>query len=531
MMQPVPHAHQHVHVSPQGLSAAQVRRRDFRADQLPVGPPGAKCRRIAAAAGSPDGHVSGGGGNSGAAISARDMAPPRGGGVTNEEEGGARELASRVKTAMTRGVGLSRSRRRRRAMASVKVNAKKKSNLPGKDDWQMFPDDYYDEELDYGEVLSTGKQTGTEPRPPNDPDSGMGFLDFPAYHLPEIASLGLKIRNDIRKLCCFVAGGVYENLLFFPIIELMKKRNPGVKVDVIASPRGKQTYELNKNVRFARAFDFEVPFISPDDYADMAGLVKSEVYDMMISTKKAGPGQAILMFLGDCRNRIAYVRSDPNGVYASWMLNTPIEVERNELADDGVEMYKELVEELDDNDEYVPKLQVWVPGLVRKAARDKYEPYGLKSGEFVVMHGLESTSKATMKSRGDPDSLLGLDSWKKIMRASKHPVLFVVPHDRDLSTAQGALGRNAYVIKITTPGQLAAVIDDSMGVVTTNTAAVQLAGALKKTSVAMFCSEGKAMKFVPDAQERQCQIVASSTGKLADVDIAEVITAMTTSFA
>lgn len=54
----------------------------------------------------------------------------------------------------------------------------------------------------------------------------------------EIASLPLKIRGDVRRCCCVISGGVYENLLFFPVIQLIKDRYPGVQIDVVTSARG-----------------------------------------------------------------------------------------------------------------------------------------------------------------------------------------------------------------------------------------------------------------------------------------------------
>ena len=71
-----------------------------------------------------------------------------------------------------------------------------------------------------------------------------------------------------------ISGGVYENLLFFPAIQLIKDRYPGVQVDVVASGRGKQTYELNKNVRWANAYDPDVDFPVPAEYTDMIGVLK-----------------------------------------------------------------------------------------------------------------------------------------------------------------------------------------------------------------------------------------------------------------
>jgi len=38
----------------------------------------------------------------------------------------------------------------------------------------------------------------------------------------------------------------------------------------------------------------------------------------------------------------------------------------------------------------------------------------------------------------------------------------------------------------------------------------------------LFCSEDKGRLFIPDADEKNCKIIASKTGKLVDIDIRAV---------
>lgn len=131
--------------------------------------------------------------------------------------------------------------------------------------------------MEYGSLFADGKQE-EDPRPPDNPNNPYGFLKFPKGFNVEIASLALKVRGDVRRCCCVVSGGVYENLLFFPVIQLLKDRYPGVQVDVVASDRGKQTYELNKNVRWANVYDPDDPFPEPAEYTDMVGVLKVDKF-------------------------------------------------------------------------------------------------------------------------------------------------------------------------------------------------------------------------------------------------------------
>lgn len=161
--------------------------------------------------------------------------------------------------------------RQQRQRHRITTDAKKKKNP-----WLDAFDDGEDLEIEYDPSFSEGKQDEDE-RPPEDPTNPYGFLKFPPGHSVEIASLPLKIRGDVRRCCCVISGGVYENILFFPAIQLIKDRYPGVLIDVVTSPRGKQTYELNKNVRWANAYDPDDDFPEPMEYTDMIGLLKVDL--------------------------------------------------------------------------------------------------------------------------------------------------------------------------------------------------------------------------------------------------------------
>ena len=116
-----------------------------------------------------------------------------------------------------------------------------------------------------------------DPNPPKlqvDPTSEYGFLDFPEKYNMEIVNLPLLTRKDVRKCCVLVTGGVYENLLFFPVIQLLKDRYPGVEIDVVANERGKQTYEMNKNVKRAWVYDIDSQFVEPSEYLEFVGKLK-----------------------------------------------------------------------------------------------------------------------------------------------------------------------------------------------------------------------------------------------------------------
>lgn len=393
-----------------------------------------------------------------------------------------------------------------------------------KNPW-LDPFDYgEDPDMEYGELYSDGKQDAEYPRPPDNPDSEFGFLKFPKGYNVEIASLGAMLRGDVRVCLCMVAGGVYENLLFFPVIQLLRDRYPGVRIDMIATARGKQTYEMNKNVRYANVYDVEKEFVVPADYMEMIGMLKNRYYDLVISTKLAGLGHSIFMFLTSARTKIGYVYPNVNAVGAGLFLTEALKAPQLDLADGGYNMYKELIEQFAQPGRNVPRqalppLRVSISRKLREVVETKYKDAGLEKGEFLVIHGIESDSEATMQSRGDYDSLLPIKFWADLSRSlSSVKVLFVIPHERERENIMEAVGEDSNIVFITTPGQLAALINDSIGVVATNTAAIQLAHALDKPSVALFSSIKKANLFIPNATEKRCTIIASETGKLADIN-------------
>ncbi|KAJ4958620.1 hypothetical protein NE237_025731 [Protea cynaroides] len=403
---------------------------------------------------------------------------------------------------------------------SIAANAKKNP-------W-LDPFDYGDDpEMEYGSLFSEGKQD-EDPRPPDNPDNPYGFLKFPSGYNVEIASLGSKVRGDVRRCCCIVSGGVYENLLFFPAIQMIKDRYPGVQIDVVTSPRGKQTYEMNKNVRWADAYDPDDDFPEPAEYTDMIGVLKGRYYDMVLSTKLAGFGHAAFLFMTSARDKVSYIYPNVNAAGAGLMLTEMFKPEGINLSEGGYNMYHQMLDWLGKPGRGVPRqpvppLRVSMSRKLKDFVEDKYKKSGATKGNYIVIHGIQSDSKASMQSRGDTDSLLPIQVWAEIAKAIRgvRPI-FIIPHEKEREDVEEVVGEDASIVLITTPGQLAALINDSVGVIATNTAAIQLANARDKPSIALFSSEEKGKIFVPNAKEKKCVIVPSKTGKLRDVDVQAV---------
>lgn len=71
----------------------------------------------------------------------------------------------------------------------------------------------------------------------------------------------------------------------------------------------------------------------------------------------------------------------------------------------------------------VPPLRVSISRKLKEVVEAKYEKAGVKKGKYVVIHGIKSDSKASMQSRGDPDSLLPIEVWAEIADVIRYVML------------------------------------------------------------------------------------------------------------
>lgn len=62
----------------------------------------------------------------------------------------------------------------------------------------------------------------------------------------------------------------------------------------------------------------------------------------------------------------------------------------------------------------VPPLKVSISRKLKDYVEAKVKSAGAEKGKYIVIHGLESDSKALMQSKGDADSLLPMAMWAKI---------------------------------------------------------------------------------------------------------------------
>lgn len=73
--------------------------------------------------------------------------------------------------------------------------------------------------------------------------------------------------------------------------------------------------------------------------------------------------------------------------------------------------------------EPVPPLKVSISKKLRAHVAEKYMEAGAQKGKYVVIHGIQSDSVASMQSRGDTDSLLPIELWAEIVKEIRLPLL------------------------------------------------------------------------------------------------------------
>lgn len=70
----------------------------------------------------------------------------------------------------------------------------------------------------------------------------------------------------------------------------------------------------------------------------------------------------------------------------------------------------------------VPPLKVSISKKLKQVVESKYKNAGVNKGKYIVIHGLESDSKASMQSKGDTDSLLPIQVWAAIAGGLRYKI-------------------------------------------------------------------------------------------------------------
>lgn len=73
--------------------------------------------------------------------------------------------------------------------------------------------------------------------------------------------------------------------------------------------------------------------------------------------------------------------------------------------------------------EPLPPLKVSISRKLKEVVMEKYKNAGVEKGKYIVIHGIQSDSKASMQSKGDTDSLLPIQTWAEITKTLRYFIL------------------------------------------------------------------------------------------------------------
>lgn len=74
----------------------------------------------------------------------------------------------------------------------------------------------------------------------------------------------------------------------------------------------------------------------------------------------------------------------------------------------------------------VPPLKVSISKKLKAYVEAKYSKAGAEKRKFVVIHGIETDSVASMRSKGDTDCLLPIRVWAEIAKGIRYVQLHII---------------------------------------------------------------------------------------------------------
>ncbi|KAI4966701.1 hypothetical protein ZWY2020_037043 [Hordeum vulgare] len=274
----------------------------------------------------------------------------------------------------TMATKLPRCRRRRgnatfclAAGGGARAASSKKRNL-----WPDPFDDGPDEEFDYTGVYLAGsrRRTRGRRRTRRTPTASLRFpMGTCRAGQPGVQGARRRAPRVLRG-----SGGVYENVLFFPVVQMLKDR-----------------YRRARRRGGVRAREAGLR-----DVQERPGTTTWSCRPL------AGTGHALFLFASSAREKVGYVYPNVNGAGAGLFLTEMFagdhQPRRRRLQ--HVPGHAGVAGRLAGVPQQpIPPLRVSISKKLRAVVEDKYNRAGVEKGKYVVIHGIESDSVANMKSR------------------------------------------------------------------------------------------------------------------------------------
>ncbi|QQE65769.1 hypothetical protein GFS31_24590 [Leptolyngbya sp. BL0902] len=303
------------------------------------------------------------------------------------------------------------------------------------------------------------------------------------------------------RVLALVPGGIERQLEFFPVLREIKEAFNTADIAVVADPEAKDIYQLSKVVSEVVPYSFQASN-SPADWANLLGIVRDREFEAVITLTDSW-SLGLLLWLSGIPTRIGY-QGGSNGWFLTTLLPQPTDPAN----------YTALLKALKVDAPLAPP-SLNVPQADLKAIDDLRRGAKLQGGYVAVYPGHAPGGEA-----------YPTDQWVAILKdfQQRQPDLPLVALQTPDTAANIAALRSALptltVLEPETLGQMAALIAGANLLVAVQGYPVALAAALEVYTVALSAAP---MPAPAGAGERLVN-VAASTGKLADLTPASVLT-------
>ncbi|UBF27316.1 glycosyltransferase family 9 protein [Kovacikia minuta CCNUW1] len=307
------------------------------------------------------------------------------------------------------------------------------------------------------------------------------------------------------RIVAFVPGGIGDQILFFPTLDSLKQIYPEAQLDVVVEPRAKDAYRVAKSVKTTIPFDFK-DRNSLADWGNLLGVVREREYDVAISLGQRWT-VGLLLWLTGIPVRVGYAGS-PGEVF----LTNPVPLKPDQYA---ANLYHDLLKGLGINTP-CPEIAISVPVKDIDWADAERKRLGIQNSGYVLIHG---GSSQLAKQKGI-DKIYPVESWLGIVQdfQQRQPELPIVviqgPEDREF--VQTLLAANSG-LKVTSPedvGKLAAMIAGANLLISTDSAPMHLAVAVKTYTLALF-GPTEPKRLLPESD--RFVGIKSLTGQMTDI--------------
>lgn len=310
------------------------------------------------------------------------------------------------------------------------------------------------------------------------------------------------------RILALVPGGIGDQILFFPTLEDLKRSYPNAKIDIIAEPRSKAAYRVNKYFHDKSLNVINFDFKDRNglaDWGNLLGIMRDVEYDAVLYLGQI-PTVGLILWLTGIPKRVGYSAS------SSWFLtnSAPLKTDQYKAA-----MYHDLLKGFGITTA-CPNLSVTLLKEDIAWAEREQQRLGIKNTGYILLH-----SGASQLTPGKGiDQIYPVENWQKIVQdiQKRQPQLPVVaikgPEDEELVSE---LLQVCPGLKLTSPenvGELAAMIAGANLMICTPGAPMHLAVAVQTYTIALF-GPTDPKQYLPTSDKYIA--IQSNTAAIADI--------------